>query len=130
MDLSELERDNTGRCRLSSPVPAVCLKEPCVLGVDEAGRGPVLGASPGSGDGRRVDERGAVFRGTGVGNHARPWDPEAIVGWPWALVMIELTSGDPALRNLTSLLPRSHGLRHLLLPPVPPGRSGGPESSR
>nr|XP_054320171.1 ribonuclease H2 subunit A isoform X2 [Pongo pygmaeus] len=42
MDLSELERDNTGRCRLSSPVPAVCRKEPCVLGVDEAGRGPVL----------------------------------------------------------------------------------------
>ncbi|XP_045406166.1 ribonuclease H2 subunit A isoform X1 [Lemur catta] len=43
MDLGELERDNTGRCRLSSPVPAVCRKEPCVVGVDEAGRGPVLG---------------------------------------------------------------------------------------
>lgn len=54
MDLSELERDNTGRCRLSSPVPAVCLKESCVLGVDEAGRGPVLGAPPGPQAGRRV----------------------------------------------------------------------------
>lgn len=54
MDLSELERDNMGRCRLNSPVPAVCREEPCVLGVDEAGRGPVLGAPLGLGWGRDV----------------------------------------------------------------------------
>lgn len=54
MDLSELDRDSTGRCRLNSPVPAVCRREPCILGVDEAGRGPVLGAPPGLGRGRGV----------------------------------------------------------------------------
>lgn len=67
MDLSELERDNTGRCRLNSPVPAVCRKEPCVLGVDEAGRGPVLGVSPG-----HLGWRRDVIRGMQI---ALEWEP-------------------------------------------------------
>ncbi|MEJ1286203.1 hypothetical protein NN561_017207 [Cricetulus griseus] len=73
MDLRELEKDNTGRCRLSSPVPAVCLKEPCVLGVDEAGRGPVLGASLGRQAGRRV-VKGVWLQGDGSG------DPSTALG--------------------------------------------------
>ncbi|XP_038640719.1 ribonuclease H2 subunit A [Scyliorhinus canicula] len=43
MDLSELERDNSGSCRMVSAVPAACRTEDCSLGIDEAGRGPVLG---------------------------------------------------------------------------------------
>uniref|UniRef100_A0A2K5F770 Ribonuclease n=1 Tax=Aotus nancymaae TaxID=37293 RepID=A0A2K5F770_AOTNA len=48
MNFSELERDNTGRCRLSSPVPAVCRKEAFAVSgrPHEAGPGPVLAWRP------------------------------------------------------------------------------------
>lgn len=37
------ERDNSSNVILSSDIPAICKTEKCCLGVDEAGRGPVLG---------------------------------------------------------------------------------------
>ena len=35
--------DNRNNLKLQSKVPAICKKENVIMGIDEAGRGPVLG---------------------------------------------------------------------------------------
>lgn len=75
MALERLERDPASVGRFGSPVPPLCRSRPCALGVDEAGRGPVLGerdrgtGAPGGGAGWAGPgcERRDPVRGGGPG---------------------------------------------------------------
>ena len=46
VDISEFLSSPLGVHDLQSSVPAVCLEEESFMGIDEAGRGPVLGNAP------------------------------------------------------------------------------------
>lgn len=43
INLDEFHRNSGGRFDMKSSVPDMAKSEPCCMGIDEAGRGPVLG---------------------------------------------------------------------------------------
>ena len=43
MNLDEFHKNSGGKFDMKSPVPEMAKAEPCCMGIDEAGRGPVLG---------------------------------------------------------------------------------------